>query len=103
MKKTNLLLLLLAVVAMLSSCTKYAEEEIAPVLPSLAGGTVSQFKATNGEYSRAGINDEHKSIWHQGDNMTIVKFNPGQTTPQVIHAAALNSTISADGMVEGIP
>ena len=97
MKKTNLLLLLLAVVAMLSSCTKYAEEEIAPVLPSLAGGTVSQFKATNGEYSRAGINDEHKSIWHQGDNMTIVKFNPGQTTPQVIHAAALNSTISADG------
>ncbi|MBQ5753230.1 MAG: hypothetical protein IIV91_03375, partial [Alistipes sp.] len=90
---------LIAIVAMFAiGCTDWVETELIPEVPSLAGGTITEFNAGMGEdESRAGLNASNQSIWHSGDNMTIVKFNPGQTTPQVLHAAALSSTISSDG------
>ena len=88
-----------AIVAMMfSACTDWVEAEIIPTVPSVVGGSVTQFSAgMAGDESRAGLDASKQSIWHAGDNMTIVKFNPGQTTPQVLHAAALDATISNDG------
>ncbi len=99
MKQTKQFFVLFAIVAMtLSSCTKYVDEDLIPQVVVDGGATITQFDAgMSPDESRAGVNGDHHSIWHAGDNMTIVKFNPGQTTPQVLHAAALNSTISSDG------
>ncbi len=99
MKQTKQFFVLFAIVAMtLSSCTKYVDEDLIPQVVVDGGATITQFDAgMSPDESRAGVNSDHHSIWHAGDNMTIVKFNPGQTTPQVLHAAALNSTISSDG------
>ena len=90
---------LIAIVAMtLSSCTDWVETELVPSIPSLAGGTVTEFTVSmNTDGTRAGLDTNETSVWHSGDNMTIVKFNPGQVTPQVLHAAALDATISDDG------
>ncbi len=99
MKQTKQFFVLFAIVAMtLSSCTKYVDEDLIPQVVVDGGATITQFDAgMSPDESRAGVDGNHHSIWHAGDNMTIVKFNPGQTTPQVLHAAALNSTISSDG------
>ena len=90
---------LIAIVAMtLSACTDWVETELVPSIPSLAGGTVTEFTVSmNTDGTRAGLDTNETSVWHSGDNMTIVKFNPGQVTPQVLHAAALDATISDDG------
>ena len=64
---------LIAIVAMtLSSCTDWVETELVPSIPSLAGGTVTEFTVSmNTDGTRAGLDTNETSVWQQYDYCQI--------------------------------
>lgn len=102
MKTTKNILAIFAIVAMMSvSCTAWVEDTLIPVFDF--NGSISQFSSDLYEIdeTRAGIHDDDalnansssvksfRSVWHEGDNLTILKFNAGQTTPQIVSGTAV--------------
>ena len=94
--------ILVAATMLCASCTSWVEDNLVPIVEF--NGSISQFSVDLYEIdeTRAGIHDDDalnaesasvtsfRSVWHEGDNLTILKFNAGQTTPQIVAGSAIS-------------
>ncbi len=84
-----------------ASCSHYDEDIYVPTVnPSVEQGKLYTFSAanelTNTEGSRAGIDESHTSIWNNSDNLSVVRFDSGSTTPVLVNCLSEENSLSED-------
>lgn len=87
---------------LLASCSQFEDIDIIvqPSNPNLGSGRLSEFTAadelTNTEGSRAGIDENHTSIWSNSDNLTVVRFDTSTSAPVLVHCNSPENSLSED-------
>ncbi len=87
---------------LLASCSQFEDIDIIvqPSNPNLGSGRLSEFTAadelTNTEGSRAGIDENHTSIWSNSDNLTVVRFDSSTSAPVLVHCNSPENSLSED-------
>lgn len=86
-----------------AACSHYEDEVFTPIVDTNIGagtGHLSSFCAanelTNSEGSRAGIDEDNTSIWHNSDDVTVVRFDSADTAPVLVDCQTIENSLSED-------